>query len=41
MNGTCVGKKEWNGDWSDSSPLWNKRMINKLSYVNADDGAFW
>lgn len=21
------GKKEWNGDWSDSSPLWNDQTI--------------
>jgi hypothetical protein len=36
-----AGKKEWNGDWSDNSPLWTRRMKAKLNYANADDGAFW
>jgi hypothetical protein len=35
------GRKEWTGDWSDKSPLWNRRMKAKLEYSDADDGAFW
>jgi hypothetical protein len=37
------GHKEWNGDWSDKSPLWTRRMKAKLasSYVDEEDGAFW
>jgi hypothetical protein len=35
------GRKEWTGDYSDSSPLWTKRLKAKLNYVNADDGSFW
>jgi hypothetical protein len=47
------GFKEWNGDWSDRSPRWTRRMKAKLAasyadeneaataYADADDGAFW
>lgn len=36
------GKKEWTGDWSDSSPLWDdytKSQVDDFSI--ADDGMFW
>jgi hypothetical protein len=32
------GRKEWTGDWSDQSPLWTRRMKQKLNWVDADDG---
>ena len=35
------GKREWNGDWSDDSPLWTRRLKRKLEWVKAEDGAFW
>lgn len=37
------GEGEWNGDWSDSSPLWerNKSVKDELGYENKDDGEFW
>lgn len=36
------GEGEWTGDWSDDSPLWNKRMRNMLDYHQSeDDGVFW
>jgi hypothetical protein len=35
------GRKEWNGDWSDDSKLWTRRMIAKLNFVKSNDGAFW
>jgi calpain-15 len=38
------GASEWNGDWSDRSPLWeaNPRVARKLRHAGAaDDGAFW
>ncbi|XP_053091640.1 calpain-1 catalytic subunit-like isoform X2 [Pangasianodon hypophthalmus] len=37
------GHKEWNGDWSDRSPLWgsvNPEECTKL-LQNKDDGEFW
>lgn len=36
------GHIEWNGDWSDESPLWteeNRRKFN--AHHNNDDGLFW
>jgi len=40
-----IGHKgvEWNGDWSDKSPLWNKRMkaLVGKKFSDADDGSFW
>ena len=36
------GEGEWTGEWSDDSPLWNKRMRNLLDYnISEDDGVFW
>jgi hypothetical protein len=33
---------EWQGDWSDNSPLWTARLRAKLGVVDdADDGTFW
>jgi len=35
------GEHEWNGDWSDKSPLWTDELREELNYVDADDGSFW
>lgn len=37
------GKKEWNGDWSDKSPLWNTVSPEDRERCLAvdDDGEFW
>ena len=36
------GNFEWNGDWSDSSPLWTESIKQELNFVpDAEDGAFW
>jgi len=37
------GNGEWEGDWSDKSPLWEKHTSVKkaVDYSNVDDGAFW
>jgi len=35
------GKFEWNGDFSDSSPLWTDQMKKALQYENADNGVFF
>lgn len=35
------GRFEWNGDWSDKSPLWTPFLKNILGYVDSDDGSFW
>mmetsp|Transcript_16055 Transcript_16055/g.17391 ORF Transcript_16055/g.17391 Transcript_16055/m.17391 type:complete len:757 (-) Transcript_16055:897-3167(-) len=36
------GSIEWNGDWSDSSPLWTEEMQNEIEpLTRADDGIFW
>lgn len=33
---------EWQGDWSDDSPLWTGRLRHKLGVVDdSDDGTFW
>ncbi len=34
-------EKEWNGAWSDDSPLWTSAMKTALNFTKADDGAFW
>eukprot|EP00456_Euglypha_rotunda_P055207 TRINITY_DN44838_c0_g1_i5.p1 TRINITY_DN44838_c0_g1~~TRINITY_DN44838_c0_g1_i5.p1 ORF type:complete len:111 (-),score=18.12 TRINITY_DN44838_c0_g1_i5:10-303(-) len=31
------GRKEWNGDWSDKSTLWTRRMKVKLNFKDAED----
>ena len=34
--------KEWKGDWSDNSTMWNTRIKRKVGYnANADDNTFW
>lgn len=30
-------KKTWKGDWSDTSPLWNKRLKKKFNFNNDDE----
>lgn len=37
------GKKEWTGDWSDNSPLWdeNEDVKETLKPERSEDGAFW
>ena len=35
------GEQEWNGDWSDDSPLWTRRMKAKLNVTSDNDGEFW
>ena len=35
------GKHEWNGDWSDNSPLWTKELKEGLGMEQAEDGTFW
>jgi hypothetical protein len=37
------GTYEWKGKWSDKSKLWgeHKSIAKQLSFVDADDGAFW
>lgn len=42
------GRKEWTGDWADSSPLWaqsgGRRLVAKLGIGDVeqkDDGKFW
>ena len=32
---------EWRGDFSDKSPVWNKRLKHKLGWVDEDDNTFW
>jgi len=32
---------EWNGDWSDKSALWTRRLKAKLGWVDEDDNTFW
>jgi calpain-15 len=36
------GNFEWDGDWSDKSPLWTQELqeIAKIS-LEGDDGTFW
>jgi calpain-15 len=36
------GKLEWEGDWSDSSPLWTEEMRQQVDPVfDENDGNFW
>lgn len=36
------GNFEWNGDWSDNSPLWTEDMIKAFNPVLDEfDGSFW
>ncbi|EAX95710.1 Clan CA, family C2, calpain-like cysteine peptidase [Trichomonas vaginalis G3] len=37
------GDSEWNGDWSDKSPLWTKHpdIAKQLGHTDVDDGMFW
>lgn len=35
------GHTEWNGDYSDKSSKWTKRLKQKLDWIDADDGMFW
>ena len=35
------GKKEWQGDWSDKSPLWTPHTKKQVNLVDEDDGTFW
>jgi calpain-15 len=37
------GGMEWNGDWSDNSPLWTAEIKRELGQADLDtqDGAFW
>lgn len=35
------GKFEWNGDFSDSSPLWTPQQRRDFSIQTSDDGIFW
>ena len=34
---------QWNGEWSDSSPLWNKNpeTRDKCKFTKTNDGTFW
>jgi hypothetical protein len=36
------GSFEWDGDWSDSSPLWNRQMREAINPIlDETDGTFW
>lgn len=35
------GGFEWNGNWSDRSPLWTPELMQKLNVQRKDDGIFW
>lgn len=36
------GQFEWDGDWSDKSPLWTQEMKNAFHpTLSANDGSFW
>lgn len=35
------GKKEWTGNWSDSSNLWTQDLRKQLNVHNRDDGVFF
>ena len=37
------GCQEWNGDWSDESPLWEQHpdIAEALGHTLSDDGIFW
>ena len=34
-------KKEWNGDWSDQSPLWDEKTKSQIHIEDKDDGIFY
>jgi hypothetical protein len=36
------GSPEWQGDWSDKSSLWTKKLRTKLKHkMNVEDSQFW
>lgn len=35
------GQKEWDGPWSDNSPLWTPKLRQYFGCVSKDDGIFW
>jgi hypothetical protein len=35
------GSLEWNGDWSDHSPLWTDNLKKEAGYSKSDDGSFF
>ena len=35
------GKFEWNGAFSDKSPLWTPQLKQELGVTAKDDGIFW
>lgn len=35
------GDHEWNGDWSDNSPLWTPEMKSNFGLKVCEDGTFW
>lgn len=35
------GKFEWNGAFSDNSPLWTDQLKRQLNVTTEDDGIFW
>ena len=35
------GNGEWNGDWSDNSPLWKSTISPQIKLDNEDDGVFY
>ena len=35
------GSGEWEGDWSDDSPLWTEALKRQVNFRGADDGIFY
>ena len=35
------GSGEWQGDWSDKSPLWTPALKEEVGFTDADDGIFF
>lgn len=35
------GSGEWQGDWSDKSPLWTPALKSQCGYIDGDDGIFF
>jgi calpain-15 len=35
------GEKEWNGDWSDTSPKWTAELKKSLGFTAGEDGTFF
>jgi hypothetical protein len=33
--------KEWNGAWSDDSPLWSPELMKMVDFYKGNDGTFW